>query len=303
LSSRRNVFRGAFALAALAAAGADCHFRRATKERGPWLRLEPTTPDVEPEGAAWRGLSLAVRALPEKQRVELAEAISEWVADMEAQHHPLVIDLIEEPSPPLERVRAWFLPVWNAATALDARRWELPGKKFQVSIARDGDPSKGAARVFRAWESAPERDVLLDGARFAAWPITSARLVDAGTLVGSARLAAALRARLCDPASCIGVFVDRSSLDRLDRCAEVDAIRALAERARRLAARSGADLEPEVKTLLGHVPTSEPATTVKDWLDLGKSEVLVVPRLGALARRAAFDDELRSLRVDAGLPG
>jgi len=40
--------------------------------------------------------------------------------------------------------------LWNAATALDARRWELPGKKFQVSIARDGDPSKGAARVFRA---------------------------------------------------------------------------------------------------------------------------------------------------------
>jgi len=171
--------------------------------------------------------------------VELADAISQWVDDVEAQHHPLAVDLGEEPSPPLDGVRAWFLPVWNAATALDSRRWELPGKKLQVSIARKGDPSKGADRVFRAWEGATERDVLIDGARFAAWPITNARLVDAGTLGGSARFAAVLRARLCDPGSCIGVFVDRSSLDRLDRCPEVDAIRALAERAHRLAARSG----------------------------------------------------------------
>jgi hypothetical protein len=297
LSSRRSVFRGFFALAALSAVGTDCHSRRATKEGGPWLRLEPTTTDVEPDGAAWRGLSLAVRALPEKQRAEIVDAISEWVDDVEMRRHPLVVDFTEELSPPLERVRAWFLPVWNAATALDARRWDLPGKKFQVSIAREGDSSKGAARVFRAWEGANERDVLLDGARFAAWPITSARLVDTEAIGGSARFAGLLRARLCDPASCVGVFVDRSSLDRLDRCIEVDAIRVLAERARRLAARSAADLEPEVKALLDQVPTSEPATTLKDWLDLGQSEVLIVPRLGALARRAAFDDELRSLGV------
>jgi len=40
---------------------------------------------------------------------------------------------------------------------------------------------------------------------------------------------------------------------------------------------------------------------VKSWLDLDASEVLVVPRLGALARRGAFHDELRSLAGEASL--
>jgi len=62
------------------------------------------------------------------------------------------------------------------------------------------------------------------------------------------------------------------------------------------------DLDPELSGLLEHLPQGEPLTTLKDWLDLGPSEVLVVPHLGALARRAAFDDDLRRLRVGAGVP-
>jgi len=137
---------------------------------------------------------------------------------------------------------------------------------------------------------------------FAAWAVTSARVVDAATPAGRTRFATLLGERLCDPTSCLGLFVECGHLDRIDRCRAFDTILAVAERSRRLVARSApSDLDPELRALLEHLPPGEPLSTLKDWLDLGANEVLVVPRLGALARRAAFDDELKSLRVAAGL--
>ena len=279
-----------------------CRSRSASKDRGPWLRIEGKK-ESEPEGlVAWRGLSLAVRALPEEQRGELLDAIREWLATAEMRHDPLRIELEDEPPAPLERVRSWFLPVWNAATALEARRWALPGGNFQVSVVRDGAPS-GGLRTFRAWDPPTEQDSLIVGARFVAWPVTHGRLMDASTLDGLARLKASVGVHLCDPASRIGLLVDRSMLDRSSRCPELDAIRRLADRARRLASRFGPSESDELaRGLLEHVPESEPTTAVRDWLDLGTSEVFVIPRLGALASRAAFDDELRSLRAEASLP-
>ena len=76
----------------------------------------------------------------------------------------------------------------------------------------------------------------------------------------------------------------------------------MAERSRRLAARAAPGaLDPELKSLLENVPPGEPVSTVKEWLDLGPNDVLVVPRLGALARLAAFDAELKGLRAEARL--
>lgn len=262
--------------------------------------MEPAT-DPEPEGrVAWRGLSLAVRALPEMRRGELVAAVAEWLADAEARHDPLTIDLDEEPPAPLEGVRAWFLPVWNAATALEARRWAVAGANMQVSVVRDASGSSGGARTFRAWDTPTERDSLMVGARFAAWPVTHARVVDAGRPEVLARFEAAAKIRLCDPASRVGLLVDRSMLDRSDPCPELGEIRALAHRARRLASRfARSESDVLARGLLEHAPQSEPATTVKDWLDLGANEALVLPRLGALASSASFDEELRNLRAAA----
>jgi hypothetical protein len=297
-SSRRDVCKGALALAALAASGANCA-RRSSSQLGPWLRVEAAA-DLEPEGAiAWRGLALALRALPEARRTELVEDVSQWVADAEARSNPFVVDLSDESTPPLERVRSWFLPIWNAATALDARRWRLPRENLDVAIVRDELAGSGP-RVFRAWQG--EGDSQIERARFAAWAVARARLVDCGSTEGRDRLAARLGDRLGDPDSCIGLFVDSRHLDRADRCRPFDSILEMAERSRRLAARAQpGSLDPELKSLLAHVPPGEPISTVKDWLDLGANEVLVVPRLGALARVAAYEGELKGLRAAAGL--
>src|SRR5439155_13224836 len=131
--------------------------------------------------------------------------------------------------------------------------------------------------------------------------MTIARLVEVATHEGLARFASASRARICDAVSCLGLFVHRSMLDRSDLCPELDAIRALGERARRLASSWPSELDPGVRGLLERVPAREPATIVKTWLDLEASEVLFIPRPGALARRAAFDDELRRLSTHASL--
>jgi hypothetical protein len=286
------------ALAAVTLAAAGCRSRRASRERGPLLRVGPLTPG-EPDGvAAWRGLALAMRALPEERRAELGQEASQWLDDMEARHHPLVVDLTEGSSPPLERIRGWFLPIWNAACALDVRRWRLPSRELEVAIA-----STRNVRAFRAWEDGADRDSLIVAARFAAWPVTSARLVDARTPEQMARFESALRKRLCDPDSCLALFVDRTSLDRTEPCADFDAVRKLAERARRFARAAPSEIDPELRSLLEHLPPVEPPTTLTSWLDLRACEVLVVPRLGALARRAEFDAELRTLRFGAGLTG
>jgi hypothetical protein len=275
--------------------------RRSSNQLGPWLRVESAA-DLEPEGAiAWRGLALALRALPEARRTELVDEVSQWVAAAEARSNPFVVDLSDESTPPLEGVRSWFLPIWNAATALDARRWRLPREDFDVAIVRD-DVAGSGPRVFRAWQGAAEGDRQVERARFAAWAVTHARLVDCGSTEGRDRLAARLGDRLSDPESCVGLFVDSRHLDRVERCRPFDAILEMAERSRRLAARAEpGSLDPELRSLLAHVPPGEPISTVKDWLDLGTNEVLVVPRLGALARVGAYEGELKGLRAAAGL--
>jgi hypothetical protein len=214
---------------------------------------------------------------------------------MEARHHPLVVDLTDEASPPLERVRGWFLPIWNAASALEAGRWRLPGRELEVATVVEG-ASSGGVRAFRAWDDASDRDSLIDAARFAAWPITHARLVDARTPGQLASVTSALRKRLCDSDSCVALFVDRASLDRAEPSGAFEAVRKLAERAVRLARAAAPEIDPDLRSLLEHLPPAEPPTTLKSWLDLGVSELLVVPRLGSLARRSEFEAELRTLR-------
>jgi hypothetical protein len=49
------------------------------------------------------------------------------------------------------------------------------------------------------------------------------------------------------------------------------------------------------------VPEREPESGLQRWLDLTSSEILVVPRLGALARRAHFLDEIREAASHAGV--
>jgi hypothetical protein len=282
-----------------------CRIRRSGHDvfRGPELHLEETPPEGEETPLAWRGLALAIRALPPPRRIELVGEVDSWLSIAEARAHPFVEDL-EEGASPLEGVRAWLLPVWNSACALLRNRFPVPGRNAWVTPSRPGAMAR-SGKMWAAWTDNAEqaRDAEGELARFAAWAISHALLVDCGSLETTADAARRVQARLCEPESSIGVFALHPQWT-VERSTPFDEIRALAERGRRLAARtrlSGQSAAPHgtdprggdlLTALLADVPTAEPAADLERWIELRPTEMLVVPRLGAIAKPAALVREL-----------
>ena len=75
----------------------------------------------------------------------------------------------------------------------------------------------------------------------------------------------------------------------------------MAERVRKLAVRAKRTIDdPLLAALLAGVPDAEPTLPSDGWLDLGPTEMLVVPRLGAVARHAQFAREVRAALSHSG---
>ena len=273
---------------------AGCRRAPVDARRTPWLCIDRGVGESEVAARAWRGLALAMRALPEVRSAELVRDVSSWLSRMEAKAHPLMDDL-EDASPLLEGVRAWFLPVWNSACALVDDRFRVPGRDWSVVPARLGASGPMAAG-WPAWPDATERERDPDRelARFAAWPISQALLVDCVAQRGIVQGARAMQARLLERSSLIGVFV-LPAKKPVEPSPEFDEIRALSERARKFATRTQRTIDdPAVAALLAEAPPAELPFALEGWLDLAATEMLVVPRLGALARTAQFAEEVHA---------
>jgi hypothetical protein len=279
-----------------------CRPRPEATLRGPWL-VKTSTFDAAATPAAWRGLALTLRGLPSNRRAELVQATSDYLSAAEAKASPLVVDLLDDDAVPFDSVRAWFLPAWNTAAALVADSWPVPGTNWSVVPVRHVT-LEARSSAWQAWPTAGRpSDPEGDRVRFAAWPVSHAILLDCGTDAGVARVVARLEAQIGDPSSSVGAWTVHPLLEP-GPVAEFEAIRALALRAQKLELRAGRGTTDRwLEGLLSVVPENEPKSGLERWLDLAPNEILVAPRLGALARSARFLQEIREAASRAGVSG
>ena len=291
-SSRRSVVSGMAAIA-LGAVGVWGWRRYAGREpvdrsnsAGPRLAYRTTAsvhdarrddPGKSPAGDTGDAVWLALAALPLAECVELCQTLRALVEALEASSTPGLVDLTsEEVTSELRRDRAWLLPVLNGAQELLAKSWLGAGLEVRVAT----EPANPGERVVAAWSS-DVVDPLAERARFAAWPVSRAIRLGTGGSGGRDRVAAKLRGSVPSSWSPIALVVDADLCARRSEPGELGDLVRLCRARRRLLSAAAAK-EPLAASLasLG----TEPGGPLLPWLSLAGGDLLIVPRLGALAR-------------------
>jgi hypothetical protein len=282
---------GASALArALGLAGlvgmAGCPARPKAETRGPFLSiLQREAATVARGGVPPGSVALALGGLPHEALPRLRERLEESMEAAVRRAAPALYDLEDvaddaaAPDPdPLRRALPDLPPLTAAANVLGAP-WEAPG----VSVELGPACQVAASRCVPLFAPAFDRgDALIRRGRALVWTLgNAARLrVPASSRTGLLR---SLRETQTRPASTIALVfgASRGTLDE----AELDLVRQQARR------------------VLAHLA---PDTPRRSWLDalvaaradwelpiaLDGDEVLVIPRLSALARLQDFDAEI-----------
>jgi hypothetical protein len=307
-SSRRNVVSLLVAGVAVAAGAAFFGLRaRAPRPvaaaRGPRLvwSTAPSASAAEPVSgdtlatAAW----LVLTSLDEAAQRRTLDDVAELLDAAEAQLNPLALVLSEEPPEQIRRrLRTSLLPAWTAARSLVQSKWNSGDGSLSVRLAPKDEPGDAESSV-DAW-SQPAPGTRAAQARFVAWAVSSALLVDAGNAQSAVTLAARLRRAARSPGSRIALVLDSPAL-------AVDA-RLLGEaRAdyREIQARLRAVSETRLRRGLGTAAALAlalraglPKPPLLEWLNLAPRELLVVPRLSAMNQRDAFEASVRALALE-----
>jgi hypothetical protein len=268
----------------------SCNADRAVRDRGPFLLLSASDAGV-PDDAPARGAALALGALPHRDLVALRDALGDLVERLEIQQNPLVADI--DPAPIDQRLAdlsSSLLPTLTAAISLASQDLASLDGSIHVRVT-DRCPAGAGQSCIGLSAGGARGNVTHDRARFLAWAITRAiRLRFAGGGAAESALVV-LRAGLCSRAGRTALVLSRE--DALGRGGTVAAeIRALAGRARAKLQR--ADPDSATVDLLGTLATSPPPLPLVPWIALAENEVLVVPRLGALAEYDGFVRDVRS---------
>ncbi|GMV15670.1 MAG: hypothetical protein HS104_25935 [Polyangiaceae bacterium] len=240
---------------------------------------------ARPGDAVWLG----VMTLPARERDRVLELMSGLLTALEARTSPTGLDLVSgDLREELAEVRGWFVPVMNAAQEVIQERWVA--HDVAVRILREAARPADGERLLAAWPSSTPEDELARRARFAAWPITGGALVSGLSPGQRERVRDALRARIPSTVSALALVIDSDLQARRDAPA---ALRSLQQdcRERQTHLRKVRDRDAWSLAALAEADDAP----LLPWLPLGTGELLVVPRLGALARSA----ELRSEVVDA----
>jgi hypothetical protein len=247
----------------------------------PQLALEANPVALEANrGAA----ALAAASMSPTERRRLRAALDAFTERLETRAHPLADDFDDTPiDAALRDELRTSLPKLTAARALVTGVWR----------------GSYAADEVRAVDGCPERRLCVDPwarggtdearrARFLAWPVSAAALLRFDDSHDADAAAARLRARAGARDSRIALVVTADGVDA-DVARELVAVRTAAARAAALLARSDAEAEP--RALLDEVARATlPAPP--PWLHLGAGELLIVPRLGAVAALDRFTDEI-----------
>jgi hypothetical protein len=278
--------------------GVGCHAKRERAAAcSPVLiaRFSPRDADahepssIEQDGYA-RAMSLAIASMSLDEEKRIIELVDDATARLEARLLPLGSDLGS--GDPLEELRQSLGVYGPRMTA--ARSFVSPSFRASDVTVR---PAKSCANAspdlgeecLCAWEEDHARDAQAERARFLAWPIAYAAVLQLQDASSAEEFAKRLRRRSGDGRSNIALVLLPNDL----ALAPLPKTSRLGDAARRLSRALAANhlpAEPQLKTLVP-AALSGPALP---WLELPPTDVLVVPRLSALASLHSFVDEIEN---------
>lgn len=215
------------------------------------------------------------------ERLRCIGALESMVVSLQAHFDPLELGLAEQDADAgeLKGLLAGILPVYNAALALTAGCWTPQSRGMTVRAVAASD-CLPAGRCVAAWQSEPG-DAQARQARFLAWPLTHALLLRLESAADAAKAVESLRER-SGRSSTIALVIDAASQRRRGP-ADLPRLQALSRQVVHLQSKARQKPDPLLEGL-----ASEDATPLLAWLSLEPQDIMVVPRLGALATRARF---------------
>jgi hypothetical protein len=284
MSPRFGVSAGALGLLGLLSL-TGCHPGHKAAHKGPFLSiLSRESTSVTRAGVSPESMALALGGLPPEEMTRLRRRLEES-ADAAVRHAaPALFDLgldEGEAGPPPDPLRQALpdVPALTAAENLLGAPWNAPGLSVELGPACEAAASRCMPLFARVMDRGD--DVMRRG-RALAWTLTNATLLRVSAGAREARLRS-LRRSQARPSSTIALVfgATRGALDETD-------LELLRDEARRA---------------LAHAAPGAPG---KRWLEalsvaparwqlpitLGTDEVLVVPRLGAMARLHDFHAEV-----------
>lgn len=270
-------------------------WRLAKPPRAFLLQLEVTLADARSKdaaGASPRGGALALNSLADSERAQLGQLLNDLADEAERRRNPFVEDLDgkDRHRELYTRLRAWG-PSFSAAAALATGAWASEDDQITVR-ATDTCVQRPPSTVCLPLVRAPgEVDSTERRARLFAWPIARAlvlRVLDPGQ---ARALATSLRTNLDREHTSIALALESTELHGLRLSPELVAVARATDRLEELLADAG-PLSAEESELLTRLAGSTTVSDALPWLQLPEGEVLVAPRLGALATRELFVDEV-----------
>jgi hypothetical protein len=258
-------------------------------------------------GIAWeppsndddRTAALALGTLTPSELAGLRRVLADLETKLETRANPLVEDLDDgDPATALSLLLRKLLPAITACDAVASRRRASPDGALVAAVAMRCDPIADAGVACAPLWTASAADRATERARFLEWPLAAAAVLGLPTGDGALRVIGDLRARSRDRHSRIALVLgERDLAGGIDPA--VAEVRALAARDLTLARRD-ASVDTRVLELIARDPPQGPRRI--PWLRLDAEEVLVVPKLGALADLDAFarevEDELREVPAE-----
>ena len=258
--------------------------------RSPVAWIDPAAPANDP-GAEGRAVQLTIASLTEDRRARVARTIDAATAAAARRDNPFVEDL-SDARERLEELLGATLPMLNVATHLAHARYETDDG-LRVTVGPSCRQAPPGARCVRLWD--PPRDPIERRVRLLAWPYAFA-IVLSGATGDVPALSRALREEQERPESPIGLVIDLRDLPGGGETADLEA----AARRSVAKARGPGEVPRIVRALADQASGDGGRALAARLFGARPGEVVVVPRLGALARLDLFTAAVD--RVVAALP-
>ena len=250
------------------------------------LLIDRVAGDGSSDGDGGRGaVTLAALAMAPEERQSFDAALIDLGERLELRANPLADDLADgAPDAQLRRLLPSALPKLTAAEALLASAWRGSAGGFVVR-AVEKCPAAAACVDPRARGG----DAETRRARFLAWPVSSAALLEFADAAVAEQAATRLRTQAAAPDSRIALVLGGAP----PVAADLPALRAHAARVARRLHQAGGDARLIDRLLDARVPS------LPSWLAPAPGQLLIVPRLGSIARLPELVREIDAVVPEA----